>query len=280
MLLGVVSFTFVVSNINSIISQNKKKVKEQAKNLIFLEKMQKKYNLSNELIRMANREVSISNRKFNMDNFQGMIKYFPPNLRNELYLSIFKRKLKHINIFTKLPDEVIITLGQALTPIIYMPSKSIHQSNQLDKRIYSRGNLAEKVYFIQKGSVIMISEDYSNLPIAVYEEGSFFGDIEVFKNSKRYFSTIALTDLQLLAIEKHKFKKIFFRQYPFLGHIFLTQFDLKWNNLQEILELISDFFEKDGNSEVTKTKSYQQKLTNSIFEKTSIIFQGFNKRKV
>ena len=88
----------------------------------------------------------------------------------------------------------------------------------------------------------MISDDYLNLPIAVYEEGSFFGDIEVFKNSKRYFSTIALTNLELLAIEKNKFKKIFFRQFPFLGHIFLTQFDKKWSNLQEILELIQEFF--------------------------------------
>lgn len=91
----------------------------------------------------------------------------------------------------------------------------------------------------------MISEDYSNLPIAIYEQGTFFGDIEVFKNIRRCFSTIALTKLELLAIEKNQFKKIFFREYPSLGHMFLTHFEQKYSSLQEIVELINDFFEPE-----------------------------------
>lgn len=125
MLLGVVSFTFVVSNINSIISQNKKKNMQEAKSEIFLDQMQKKYNLSNDLICMAKSEVSKSMDTVNMENFKNMISSFPKNLRNELYLSMFRDRLSKINIFKMLPDEVIITLGKVLTPIIYMPSKML-----------------------------------------------------------------------------------------------------------------------------------------------------------
>ena len=120
----------------------------------------------------------------------------------------------------------------------------------------------------------MISDDYSNLPIAVYEQGTFFGDIEVFKNIKRYFSTIALTNLELYTIEKNKFKKIFFRDFPFLGHIFLTHFDQKWNKLQEIIELIQDFFES---KKIQDKKSIQTTLTikenkSQVSKKSSITF--------
>jgi CRP-like cAMP-binding protein len=101
----------------------------------------------------------------------------------------------------------------------------------------------------------MISDDYSNLPIAVYDEGSFFGDIEVFKNMKRYFSMIALTHLELLTIEKNKFRKIFFRNYPFLGHLFLTHFNKKWDSLQEIIELLQELFDSKDVEETESVKS-------------------------
>jgi hypothetical protein len=121
----------------------------------------------------------------------------------------------------------------------------------------------------------MISEDFEGLPIAVYEEGTFFGDIEVFKNFKRYFSVNSLTNLELLALEKKDFKRIFFRQYPTLGHLFLNHIEKKWNNIQEILELIEDFFDpEETNSkgrEITKLIKKDGDLISKISRKNSMI---------
>lgn len=122
MLLGVVSFTFVVSNINSIISQNKKKVKMNSKNLIHLEKIQKKYHISEELVSMAKKEINGTTYAQNQESFMEMIAKFPKGLQNDLHVNMYRKKLESINMFKNLPPEVTIMLGHALTSIIFMPS--------------------------------------------------------------------------------------------------------------------------------------------------------------
>ena len=124
----------------------------------------------------------------------------------------------------------------------------------------------------------MISGDYSNLPIAIYEQGTFFGDIEVFRNISRCFSTVALTRLELLAIDKSQFKKIFFREFPSLGHMFLTRFEQKYSSLQQIVELINDFFEPKVKEEAPKVgllQSFKSNLDRMIeLGQTSIANQA------
>ena len=121
----------------------------------------------------------------------------------------------------------------------------------------------------------MISEEYSGLPLAVYKEGSFFGDIEVFKNMKRYFSVNSLSKLDLLALDKSDFKRIFFRQFPVLGYLFLTHIEKKWNNIQEILELIDDFFDPNKvnkrGREITRSIKQDGKMINKMSRKNSIL---------
>lgn len=127
----------------------------------------------------------------------------------------------------------------------------------------------------------MISEDYGNLPIAVYEAGSFFGDIEVFKNLKRYFSCIALVSLELLTIDKANFKRIFFRQYPILGQMFLVHIEKRWNNIEEILFLIDGFLNPNKNKlsgnrlidSIKKEGIFLSKISrNSSVNNKSIVF--------
>lgn len=119
MIIGVISFTFVVSNINSILSQNNKKASEQSKNIIFLEKMKVKHGLSVELIEMAKNEIRNRNNQNKSLDFSEMINNYPANLKNELYFSMYSLKLKKIKFFKDLPPEVVAVLGQALTPIVY-----------------------------------------------------------------------------------------------------------------------------------------------------------------
>ena len=118
MIFGVISFTFVVSNINSMLSQSNKSTLQRSKNFSFLEKMNLKYKLSPELIEMATKEIN-KHVQNHSDNFYEMINTFPVNLRNDLYYSMFKNNLNQINFFKDLPPDIIIVLGQALTPIIY-----------------------------------------------------------------------------------------------------------------------------------------------------------------
>ena len=114
-----ISFTFVVSNINSIISQNHKNASQRSKNIIFLEKMRLKYGLSFELIEMIKKEVNKPTQKFHSENFDDLVDRFPVKLKNLLLYNMFKYRLQKINFFKDLPAEMLVALGQALTPIVH-----------------------------------------------------------------------------------------------------------------------------------------------------------------
>lgn len=131
--------------------------------------------------------------------------------------------------------------------------------------VYSKGNLANKVYFILKGKILMVSEDYHNLPIALYEEGSFFGEIEVFKNLKRCFTCIAADNLELLAMEKADFKKIFGRYNPDLFKLFLVVVEHRWTDVEIMLQFIGNLV--DPNHQNTDAI----KLTKKIKEENQIV---------
>ena len=122
MLLGVVSFTFVVSNINSIISQNKKKVKLKSKNLICLENIQRDHKLSDHMISMIKKEIKRTQDIVSLEQFKEMILKFPKKMQDELFLGMFHKSLTSINMFKSLPNEVLILLGKSLKSVIYMPS--------------------------------------------------------------------------------------------------------------------------------------------------------------
>ena len=92
---------------------------------------------------------------------------------------------------------------------------------------------------------MLISEDYDNLPIAVYQKGSYFGEIEIFQNIKRCFTCIALEDLELLVIEKTNYQRIFSRQFPILGQMFIIQIEQRWKHIEEILKLIDKFLDPE-----------------------------------
>ena len=131
--------------------------------------------------------------------------------------------------------------------------------------VYSKGNFANKVYFILRGKVFMLSEDYHNLPIAFYEEGSFFGEIEVFKNLKRCFTCIAADNLELLAMEKADFKKIFGRYNPDLFKLFLVVAERRWKDVELVLKFIGDMVDpQNKNTDAIR-------FTNKLKEENEIV---------
>lgn len=111
----------------------------------------------------------------------------------------------------------------------------------------------------------MLSEDYHNLPIAFYEEGSFFGEIEVFKNLKRCFTCIAADNLELLAMEKADFKKIFGRYNPDLFKLFLVVAERRWKDVELVLKFIGDMVDpQHKNTDAIK-------FTNKLKEENEIV---------
>jgi CRP-like cAMP-binding protein len=74
--------------------------------------------------------------------------------------------------------------------------------------------------------------------VAVYQQGMWFGDFEVYKNVGRLFSCVSMTDVELFALTKKDFKRIFFQEYVDFGNYFLHKMDVNFENLENTMEIV------------------------------------------
>ena len=119
MIVGVVFFTFVVSNINSIISQKNKKDLIQEKNMLYLERANREYKFSNSIMCMAMSSVKKNQGIVQLENIEDLLRVFPKNLKKQLQMSVYEKKVSKINFFNGLHPDILIALGQCLYKVMY-----------------------------------------------------------------------------------------------------------------------------------------------------------------
>jgi hypothetical protein len=113
MIVGVVGFYFLLSDINSIISNTIKKEIQFSAKLSMLEKVNENYQLTEETYKEAKQslfELS-ENDKFNLDSFYDQ---FPLVLKEKLKYRVYSNMLEQFSIFHKLKPEQINTIGDSL----------------------------------------------------------------------------------------------------------------------------------------------------------------------
>lgn len=83
--------------------------------------------------------------------------------------------------------------------------------------IFSQGDVADAIYFIQKGKVriAVVSKTGQEATIAILGEGDFFGEGALAGQRLRMGSADAMTDCQLLRIEKQAMMHALHREHAF-----------------------------------------------------------------
>ncbi len=88
-------------------------------------------------------------------------------------------------------------------------SRAIERKYKKDELIFSEGDIADNVYFIESGRVsVFIRKFNSTEEICVLESGAYFGEMAIFSNDKRTASVAALTDTVLLGVSKKVFLEV------------------------------------------------------------------------
>lgn len=86
----------------------------------------------------------------------------------------------------------------------------------------------------------MTWKEYDGVPIALYQPGDIFGDLETYKNTRRLFSVMSISKLEVLVLHKSKFRKIFFQVMPALGVKFVEELEQKFQFLERVMQMIVD----------------------------------------
>lgn len=88
-------------------------------------------------------------------------------------------------------------------------ARAVRQNYKKGELIFSEGDAADYVYFIESGRVsIFIRKFTAQEEISVLGTGEYFGEMAVLHNDKRTASVAALTDAVLLSVDKKTFLEI------------------------------------------------------------------------
>jgi CRP-like cAMP-binding protein len=85
---------------------------------------------------------------------------------------------------------------------------------------------------------MMTWAEYEDVPIGIFIPGNIFGDLEVYKNSKRLFMCTAMSRVETFCMKKKDFRRILFIRYPILGKIYLNIMDFKLLELEKVMQII------------------------------------------
>src|SRR5690349_17268134 len=105
------------------------------------------------------------------------------------------------------PNTFLATIGDA-RQMLAVPKK---------QTIFTQGDEADAVFYIQKGKVrlTVVSKTGKEATIGILSEGNFFGEGSLAGQALRMGSAVAMTDCQLLRIEKKAMMDALHREHAF-----------------------------------------------------------------
>jgi len=105
------------------------------------------------------------------------------------------------------PDTFLATIGDG-RKIVSVPNKQL---------IFAQGDSADAVFYIQKGKVrlTVVSQAGREATIAIVSEGNFFGEGSLAGQLQRMGSAAAMTDCELLRVEKTAMMDALHREHAF-----------------------------------------------------------------
>ena len=122
-IIGVIGFYFVVSNINSIISNSIKKNKNFTICMTKLEKLKKKYDIDEKIYKLAKRALIKEDFKKEVFDFIPMMVSFPKSLKKKLKYDMYINMFGGFRFLKDLPMETVISIGNKMKEVVYQKSK-------------------------------------------------------------------------------------------------------------------------------------------------------------
>ena len=199
MALGVAFYSFVIGNIQSIITKIDEDTEDLVIRLKALEKFKKQHNLKESIYIRIKKflEQNYSDLKWTMD----FDEFLPATLNDEILTHIYGDTVNNIAFFNEMPKKDFVW---SILP--FLQSIKIEYGDI----IYSYRDLAKEMYFIKAGSVRIYYKEHK---VGTIEEGDYFGEVEMFFNINREFTAKAHHDCILLVIQKKQLENVLI-QFP------------------------------------------------------------------
>jgi hypothetical protein len=132
MIIGVIGFYFVVSNINSIISNSIKRNMNFTSKITLLSNLRDKYKLKPKFYKMVRESLINEDYKEDITNFTPMLNKFPRYLQRELKYNMYLKIFGNFNLLRRLEKNILNAIGDKVKQVHFQESK--HNKTKLSTK--------------------------------------------------------------------------------------------------------------------------------------------------
>jgi CRP-like cAMP-binding protein len=158
----------------------------------FLNSIAKDAKIKRELLEqlMESLEDAVEIEKINRINKADFLSDVPANLRFKVTENIYDGVANKVLIFKDRDPDLVSNMIPKMTPM----------KIKKNEYVYKQGQFSSAIYLLFNGRVVEMDNDIN---FREYSVGSYFGEVEIFKNAPRKHNVKTLEDCQLMAIDRN-----------------------------------------------------------------------------
>ena len=198
MVIGVMSYSFAVGSLTSILSSIDSKQAKLKEKLDILNGIKRQFNLPMELYMRLRQSLKYDHRRNAMDRFE-FLNELPNTLKLELSYMMHHEIIDSFPFFKDKSKQFVAYIGPLLRP----------QRLFKDEYVFMEGDPVEEICFLIKGSVDLVLPKFDDAPFLHIEEGYYFGELDFIQymrgndySLKRQFTVKANEDCEMLCLSR------------------------------------------------------------------------------
>jgi hypothetical protein len=199
MFVGVLLFSFTVSNFSTFLTiTDKKSIDFQSKVEIFA-MINKDHDIHKNLYKKIKRFLYVS-YKNSYDERYNLLESLPTKLKNDLTIFMYKNHIKELNFFKEQSHDLILFV---------LPMLKTHNIKKGDT-LFSVGEYIEEMYLVIRGSLVLtLSDQLDNIEICQIRANQHFGEIFLETNEQSpYELKCKSKNTEMLVLKKNDYLNI------------------------------------------------------------------------
>ena len=199
LIVGCMLFSYILTALSSIFSQIDTKTQIFTEKEIILNQIRVEYSMPQTLFDKIRKALKNDFTQWKEDQLK-LIDSLPGSLRNNLYLKMHEREIKHLILFKNQSYDFILFTVPLLKRI----------SISKDDVMISCGDLIDEMYIVIRGMLsLLLGYKYENFEIGLVKYGEHFGDISMYLNDQSNYEIKAKTkQADIFTLSKSNFASI------------------------------------------------------------------------
>ena len=120
------------------------------------------------------------------------------SLQTDIMLAMMKDIVVKCDIFSSLPDAVVVAVVRQLKMEIYLPGD----------KMCREGDIGEEMYFLVSGECQVTTVKTGDKILATLESGAVFGEVAILQHQRRNATITASSNSDVRLLKKKDFRKV------------------------------------------------------------------------